>query len=384
VQFFQIYLFVTRELQYAGVRKRVLNQAGASKGKQGVEQMQREFFRKRQKDEPLHHSEATVQDSIFEKLESMSNLRKNNEHVPNLMAKATAQSATSQVCNQTRPNLPLGKPITFQSIARKEEHPTPLKPGLKLKSNSANLEVPIQHAAPVMQHTKKPDKLLQDDETRGMQIRRNRQNEKPTPDQKPIVSQPAARKNEQPTHQPQLTLLKLQSFGLNSTDLHFKKPFQNAASAVQHIHKSSNSSTYKVSSSTISALQHDERRPADRLATATSLCIISDISEVEQNNFEDNTGKHSTVKNVFIDASTQCVFEPEFSGLEIENPYHSLHYKLPAAYSKLPRLWQYLLSQYVRSAAQIGVTLLTRNNDQNKAKQRQKQFLDPTQTSILG
>jgi hypothetical protein len=266
------------------------------------------------------------------------------------MAKATAQYATSQVCSQTRPNLPLGKPIAFQSITRKEEHPTPLKPGLKLKSNSANLEMPIQHAAPVMQHTQKPNNFLQNDETSGMQIRRNRQNEKLTLDQKPTVSQPAARKDEQPTHQ-QPTHLKLQSFGLNSTDLHFKKPFQIAASAVQHTHKSSNPSTSKVSSSTSSALQHDGRRHGNHLATATPLSIISDISEVEQNSFEDNTAKHSTVKNVFIDASTQCMFEPEFSGLEIKNPYQSLNYQLPATYSTLPRLWQYLLSKYVRSAA---------------------------------
>jgi hypothetical protein len=116
-----------------GVRKRVLNQSGGAKGKQSIEQMQRDFFRKKPKDAAVEQVEATVQDTFFEKLElsvnrnlpSKSSL--NNQQLrreTHLEGKAAAHASISRISSEIQRSLPLGKPIAAQPLARKRDEPS--------------------------------------------------------------------------------------------------------------------------------------------------------------------------------------------------------------------------------------------------------------------
>ena len=320
--------------------------------------MQREFFRKRQKDESFQHFEATVQDSIFEKLESESMRRKKNELIqcePNLMAKASV----TKVCSQTRPNLPLGKSVASQPDSRKKEHPTPLKPqGYGVGVNSIDLKSPFQAAASSMQCTQKIDNFfkskvplttlsaLPHDETQGMQTRRDRPLGKPIAHQKPIATaQPtrATRPNDE-----HLTLSKSQGLRMSSMDFDIQVPFQPAAPSMLNVLHVSNSSKSKIYVTPSSVPQDNDTKSTNISALSASLHINGDVSKPQDTIFEDiNTKiKKSSDKkpNVFIDASTQCGFAPDFSGLKFENSYQTLEYQLPANFSQLPRLLQHIMS----------------------------------------
>ena len=116
-----------------GVRKRVLNQSGAAKGKQSIEQMQRDFFRKKPKDAAVEQAEATVHDIVFEKLELSVNRNLpsksllNNQQLrreAHLEGKAAAHASISRVSSEIQRSLPLGKPIAAQPFARKRDEPS--------------------------------------------------------------------------------------------------------------------------------------------------------------------------------------------------------------------------------------------------------------------
>ncbi len=298
--------------------------------------MQREFFRKRQKDEPFQHIEATVQDGIFEKLESESIRRKKNDLIqcePNLMAKASV----AKVCSQTRPNLPLGKSIASQSASRKEEHRTPFtQQGYGSGLNSIDLKLPFEAAASAMHSSQKINDFTMSkgplttssaprhDETKGMQTRPDLPLGKPIAYQKPTATvQPTRAFGPNDEH---LTLSKPQSLRMSSIDVDIELPFQSAVPAMRNVTPASDSSKSKISLTASSALQDDDTKFKNMSALTASL----HISEKKP--------------KMFIDASTQCGFVPDFSGLKFDNSYQTLDYQLPANYSQLPRLWQYMLS----------------------------------------
>jgi hypothetical protein len=298
-----------------------------------MEQTQREYFRKKQADESYHLSEATIQDSIFEKLESLSVLRNKNEqfqqvvlHEPKLKAKNEVQHPVSKLCSQIIPKLH-GTPIASEP-----------RKGHIAKENSIGVKVPFNHTASEMLHTQQANnaskfkvslqtaRAVLDDETLGNQTRRGwpqgkplvQPIGKPIAHQKPIISQPTSRETEHPAPSKSLSLR------LHSMD----SDVQTASHAMRHSHKFSHHSDSKVPPTTLSLKQ--------------DLCDCY-VSKDEHKNVEK--------RKVFTDASTQCGFEPQVSRLKFDNPNETLDYKLPANCSQLhTRLGQYLLSQYLLSA----------------------------------
>jgi hypothetical protein len=308
-----------------------------------MEQTQREYFRKKQTDESYHLSEATVQDSIFEKLESLSALRNKNEqfkqtvqHEPKLKAKNEVRHPVSKLCS---PNIPKLHGTPVASEPRKGEH--------MAKENSIGVKVPFNHTASDMLHTHQANnaskfkvslqtaRAVLDDEPLGNQTRRGRPQGKPLVQplgkpiahQKPIMSQPTSRETEHPAPSKSLSLK------LHSAD----SDVQTASHAMRHSHKFSHHSDSKVPPTTLSLKQD-----------LWDYYASKDVHKNAENHAKMSTG---TEPKVFTHASTQCGFEPQISRLKFDNPNETLDYKLPSTCSQLrTRLGQYLLSQYLFSA----------------------------------
>ena len=115
--------------------------------------MQREFFRKRQKGEQLQYAEATIQDSIFEKLEASSVGKKSfdfAQHKISLLQKRSHVSSNLNGHSQSRPAMQ--KPIAPQPPTRKNGKAE--FPDLQgLRPSASEMDEHIQTAAHTTQHT---------------------------------------------------------------------------------------------------------------------------------------------------------------------------------------------------------------------------------------
>jgi hypothetical protein len=341
-----------RYLNYScsGVRKRVLNQAGASKGKQCIEQTQREFFRKRHKYEPLEQSEATIQDGIFEKLEASSIRRKKfdfDQIEPISLQKAPP---LFNGCSQNRPVSP--KPIASQPSNRKYGHPELLK-SQSLPSSSMRMDETVQVAALAIQHPPKicnPSKLavptsistlLKVEETKPIQKQRDSPLGKPIAYQKPTASQPSNRKYGHPE------LLKLQS--LPSSSMRMDEPVQVASLAIQHPPKMCNppKQNLKLAVPTSLSMPQDfKAKDATFLEAPASSNFIENVSKMKGNIIEVKISGGEKKPKTFIDASTQCASEQEVISLKLDNPHQKFGLQLLANYSQMPRSVQHLLSKF--------------------------------------
>jgi hypothetical protein len=336
---------------FSGIRKRVLNHAGASKGKQSIEQIQREFFRKRQKDEELQHSEATMQDSVFEKLEASSLGRKRihfDQRDPVLLQKQThVDSSILSDCSRNRP-VAL-QPIAIQPTARKDGKPDTSKL-TGLRSSAIDMDELIQIAAPASHHSPQicnpsspafPSascKQLVDDETQTIQTQRHGPIGKLIAYKKSIASQISAPKEGKPDTS-KLT-------GLRSSAIDMDELIQIAAPASHHSPQICNPSSPAFPS----ALSMDEDgQRKDQMFLAPLLSCNFDIQKPQGAITTDETKKSGTDKKP-TDARTHCASEPDVLSFQLENPYQTFDLQLPANYSQMPRTVQYLLSTFFHAA----------------------------------
>jgi hypothetical protein len=339
---------------HSGVRKRVLNQAGATKGKQGIEQMQREFFRKRQKYEAVEQSEATVQDTIFEKLESVAIRRKIEDHSfqnePNAQMKSDVQTSILSSRSRLDLNMPLGKPFTPQSTLRKDEYPAPLK-SQSLRLNSMKMDAHAVLHEPNTSFPNKPTVSLTSklpipefNDRKNSQAIQDWPLGKPIAYVKPISSTPAVRKVEQPP-------IPLKSLVLGLGSIQMDIPVKPSSPAMQQEY--SNPSKCAIPLSLLTNAQSNEVKT--NAVSSASPCVVNDGSTTQHIIVDDNIEmRRNKIPKFFNDASTQCVSEPE---MPQDLSHQTADYQLPANYSQLPRTGQYLWSQWIYSANIIFCTL---------------------------
>ena len=328
--------------------------------------MQREFFRKRQKDETFEHSEATVQDTIFEKLESVPIRRKIEDHSfqnePNAQMKTDVQTSILSSRSRLDLNMSLGKPFASPSALRKDEYPSPLKSqGLRLNSMKMDAHVPLANAVLHEPNTSFPYKptvplttklpIPQFNDMKNSQAIQDWPLGKPIAYVKPISSTPAVRKVEQPP-------IPLKSLVLGLGSIQMDIPVKTSSPAMQQAY--SNPSKCAIPLAMLTNPQSNQVKT--NAVSSASPCVVNDGSTTQHVIVDDNIGMHrNKIPKIFNDASTQCVSEkPE---MPHDLSHQTTDYQLPANYSKLPRTGQYLLSQWIYSAntnfCPLDVTILS-------------------------
>jgi hypothetical protein len=329
-----------------GVRKRILNQAGGVKGKQSIEQMQRDFFRKRQNDEAIEHTEVTVQDALFEKLEFTaqkklpSNLLLNKPHVmremrePNLAGKAAAQTSFSRISSEAQRNWPLGEPIINDETIEQAEVTVQdaLFEKLEFTANkklSSNLML-----------NKSQQVITREPNLAGKLAAQTCEAQRNLPLGKPIIAQTAVWKRDEPSQ------LKSQGFYKMTSD---KK--SNGSAQLTTIEPPNFPKVFislpkpPVSMTSQSHIPHGDERKSMKLLAASSSHISEDVSKILHTIIEDSS---SDKKRNFCDSSiqTECFSQPELPRLQLHNPTQSFELNLPTNFSGLPPRGQYLFSQF--------------------------------------
>ena len=325
--------------------------------------MQREFFRKRQKDETFEHSEATVQDTIFEKLESVPIRRKFEDHSfqneSNAPMKTDAQTSILSSRSRLDLNMSLGKPFASPSALRKDEYPSPLKSqGLRLNSMKMDAHVPLANAVLHEPNTSFPYKptvplttklpIPQFNDMKNSQAIQDWPLGKPIAYVKPISSTPVVRK---------VDPIPLKSLVLGLGSIQMDIPVKPSAPAMQQAY--SNPSKCAIPLAMLTNPQSNQVKT--NAVSSASPCVVNDGSTTQHVIVDDNIGMHrNKIPKIFNDASTQCVSEPE---MPHDLSHQTADYQLPANYSQLPRTGQYLWSQWIYSAninfCTLDVTILS-------------------------
>ncbi len=312
--------------------------------------MQREFFRKRPKDEQSKNAETTIQDSIFEKLEASSKNLELFHHETNVLPqKLHSNSTILSSCIQSRPLMQ--QLIAPKLSARKIGQPEmSMSQGVRPSATDADelvkIAAPWIHDTPQRGNFSMPvmstmlSMQLRDDETKTAPTRRDGPLGKPIIYRKSITSHLSSRKCKK-TSEPKLNCI------ISSTT-EMEECVQVSAPAMHYVPQRRDPNPSKCANSSALSMPQDCRSQDQMISPSSPLSFHFDIPK-DQSTVSANATKTSRYcgdkkPRTFIDVSTRCAPETEVLSLKFDNPYQTFALQLPANYSQMPRSGQYILS----------------------------------------